>query len=161
MPKKASFTPAFLMMYFDGFFLSLETIDSLKVGLYIIYLNFLFMAALGVHCFVRAFSNCGKRGLLFVAVQISLQWPLVLQSTSSVAPGLPELWVPGSRAQPQQLATQAWSLCCVWDLPRSGIKLVSLALQESLTTEPSGKSQSRCTFINESPQFIHTFLVLI
>ena len=35
MPKKTSFTPAFLTMYFDGFFLSLETIHFLKVGLYI------------------------------------------------------------------------------------------------------------------------------
>ena len=103
MPKKASFTPAFLMMYFDGFFLSLETIDSLKVGLYIIYLNFLFMAALGVHCFVRAFSNCGKRGLLFVAVQISLQWPLVLQSTGSRAQRFQQLQHMGSAATAQGL----------------------------------------------------------
>ena len=29
---------------------------------------FLFLAALGLHCCVQAFSSCGKRGLLFVAV---------------------------------------------------------------------------------------------
>ena len=28
----------------------------------------LFLAALGLHCCVRAFSSCGERGLLFVAV---------------------------------------------------------------------------------------------
>ena len=30
---------------------------------------YLFLAALGLHCCVRAFSSCGERGLLFVAVR--------------------------------------------------------------------------------------------
>ena len=30
---------------------------------------YLFMAALGLHCCARAFSSCGKQGLLFVAVR--------------------------------------------------------------------------------------------
>ena len=29
---------------------------------------YLFMAVLGLHCCVRAFSSCGEQGLLFVAV---------------------------------------------------------------------------------------------
>ena len=29
---------------------------------------YLFMAALGLHCCAQAFSSCGERGLLFVAV---------------------------------------------------------------------------------------------
>ena len=29
---------------------------------------YLFLAALGLHCWVRAFSSCGEQGLLFVAV---------------------------------------------------------------------------------------------
>ena len=29
---------------------------------------YLFLAALGLRCCVRAFSSCGERGLLFVAV---------------------------------------------------------------------------------------------
>ena len=33
-----------------------------------IYFIYLFLAALGLRCCVRAFSSCGKRGLLFVAV---------------------------------------------------------------------------------------------
>ena len=33
-----------------------------------IYLFILFLAALGLRCCVRAFSSCGERGLLFVAV---------------------------------------------------------------------------------------------
>ena len=31
--------------------------------------NLLFVAVLGLHCCVRAFSSCGERGLLFVAVR--------------------------------------------------------------------------------------------
>ena len=30
---------------------------------------YLFMAVLGLRCCTRAFSSCGKRGLLFVAVR--------------------------------------------------------------------------------------------
>ena len=32
------------------------------------YLIYLFLAALGLHCCTRAFSGCGEQGLLFVAV---------------------------------------------------------------------------------------------
>ena len=35
---------------------------------YIYFFN-LFLAALGLSCHAQAFSSCGKRGLLFVAVQ--------------------------------------------------------------------------------------------
>ena len=34
-----------------------------------IYLICLFSAVLGLHCCVQAFSSCGERGLLFVAVR--------------------------------------------------------------------------------------------
>ena len=47
------------------------------------YLNFLFLAALGLHCFSRAFSSCGEQGLLFVAVLGLLIALLLLQSTGS------------------------------------------------------------------------------
>ena len=33
-----------------------------------IYLFYLFLAALGLCCCVQAFSSCGERGLLFIAV---------------------------------------------------------------------------------------------
>ena len=33
-----------------------------------IYLIYLFLAVLGLHCCAWAFSSCGERGLLFVAV---------------------------------------------------------------------------------------------
>ena len=34
----------------------------------LIYFIYLFLAALGLRCCARAFSSCGERGLLFVAV---------------------------------------------------------------------------------------------
>ena len=55
----------------------------------LIYL-FLFMAVLGLHFCARAFSSCGKRGPLFIAVRgpltitaLSLSRPLLLWSTGS------------------------------------------------------------------------------
>ena len=36
---------------------------------FLIYLIYLFLAVLGLHCCVLAFSSCGERGLLFVAVR--------------------------------------------------------------------------------------------
>ena len=33
-----------------------------------IYFIYLFLAALGLRCYTRAFSSCGERGLLFIAV---------------------------------------------------------------------------------------------
>ena len=35
---------------------------------YLVGGRFFFLAALGLRCCVRAFSSCGERGLLFVAV---------------------------------------------------------------------------------------------
>ena len=32
------------------------------------FLTYLFLAALGLHCYALSFSSCGERGLLFVAV---------------------------------------------------------------------------------------------
>ena len=40
----------------------------LKFYLFIYFIIIIFLAALGFHCCVWAFSSCGERGLLFVAV---------------------------------------------------------------------------------------------
>ena len=45
---------------------------------------YLYLAALGLHCCARAFSSCGKQGLLFVEVRrLLLPWLLLLQSRGS------------------------------------------------------------------------------
>ena len=67
----------------------------LKINLFI----YLFLAAMGLRCCVWAFSGCGERGLLFVAVN-----GLLIAVTSLVAEHrLQQLWLMGSRAQAQQL----------------------------------------------------------
>ena len=35
----------------------------------IFFLIYLFLAVLGLHCYVWAFSSCGEQGLLFVAMR--------------------------------------------------------------------------------------------
>ena len=58
-----------------------------------IYFIYLFLAALGLHCCMRAFSSCGEWGLLFIVVRGLLivagfsLWLLLLRSTGSRRPG--------------------------------------------------------------------------
>ena len=42
---------------------------TLHVHIFSILLFFFFLAALGLRCCARAFSSCGERGMLFVAVR--------------------------------------------------------------------------------------------
>ena len=80
----------------------------------------LFLAALGLHCFAWAFSSCGERGLLFVAVHGLLivvaslvQHKLYilgfqkLQRTGSV------VWCTGLAAPRHVGSSQTWDRTCV------------------------------------------------
>ena len=105
--------------------------------IYIFFLNkfilfILFLAVLGLRCCVQAFSSCGKRGLLFVAV-CGLQQ---LWCMGSVV-----VWLAGSRAQAQQLwhmgFVALWHVGSSWTRDRT----MSPALAGGfLTTAPTGKS---------------------
>ena len=49
---------------------SLTSKERLSLLSFLIYkFIYLFLAALGLRCCVRAFSSCGEQGLLFVAVR--------------------------------------------------------------------------------------------
>ena len=93
-----------------------------------IYL-FLFFAVLGVRFCARAFSSCGERGPLLIA----LRGPL------TVAASL----VAEHRLQMRRLSScGSWAqlLCGVWDLPTPGLEPVSPALAGRFsTTVPPGK----------------------
>ena len=115
---------------------------------FLIYI--LFLALLGLHCCARAFSSCGERGLLFVAVHglliavASLVVEHGLQGTRAsvvVARGLSSC---GSQALELRLSScdaQAQLLRGMWDLPRPGLEPVSPALAGGfLTTVPPGNS---------------------
>ena len=90
---------------------------------------YLFLAVLGLRCCARAFSNCGERGPLFIAVRGPL----------TVAASL----VAGHRFQTCRLSScgsRAQLLRSMWDLPRPGLEPVSPALAGRFsTTAPPGK----------------------
>ena len=87
------------------------------------------MAVLGLRFCARAFSSCGKRGPLFIAVR----GPLTI-ATSLVAE---------HRLQTRRLSncgSRAQLLRGMWDPPRPGLEPVSPALAGRLpTTAPPGK----------------------
>ena len=87
------------------------------------------MAVLGLRFCAWAFSSCGKRGPLFVAVR----GPLTIEASPAAEHRLQtrRLSSCGSRAQ---------LLHGMWDLPRPGLEPVSPALAGRLpTTAPPGK----------------------
>ena len=87
------------------------------------------MAVLGLRFRARAFSSCGKRGPLFIAVRGP--------PTIAASP------VAEHRLQTRRLSncgSRAQSLRGMWDLPRPGLEPVSSALAGRLsTTAPPGK----------------------
>ena len=110
---------------------------------------YLFLAALGLHCCALAFSSCGERGLLFVAVRRLLiavaslcyrAWALGMQDSVVVSCRLSSC---GSRALEGRLSscgTWAQLLRGMWDLPGPGLEPMSPALAgRFLTTAPPGK----------------------
>ena len=90
---------------------------------------YLFMAVLGLHFCARAFSSCGKRGPLFIAVCRPL----------TIAASL----VAEHRLQTRRLSncgSRAQLIRGMWDLPRPGLEPVSPALAGRFsTTAPPGK----------------------
>ena len=92
---------------------------------------YLFLAVLGLRFCARAFSSCGERGPLFIAVRGPL----------TVAASL----VAEHRLQTRRLSScgsRAQLLRGMWDPPRPGREPVSPALAGRLpTTAPPGKPQ--------------------
>ena len=89
------------------------------------------MAVLGLHFCARAFSSCGKRGPLFIAVRGPLTVAASLVAEHRLQ--MHRLSSCGSRAQ---------LLRGMWDLPRPGLEPVSPALAGRFsTTAPPGKPQ--------------------
>ena len=104
---------------------SSSVIDS---KMHIFFFN-LFLAVLGLRFCARAFSSCGERGPLFIAVR----GPLTIAASLVAEHGLQtrRLSSCGSRAQ---------LLCGMWDLPRPGLEPVSPSLTGRFsTTAPPGK----------------------
>ena len=92
------------------------------------------MAVLGLRFCARAFSSCGKREPLFIAVRgpltIAVRGPLIIAASLVAERRLSNC---GSRAQ---------LLRGMWDLPRPGLEPMSRALAGGFsTTAPPGKPE--------------------
>ena len=111
----------------------LSKVNNKKKNQFFLFLKFylfiLFMAVLGLRFCARAFSSCGKRGPLFIAVRGPL--------TVAASP------VAEHRLQTHRLSScGSWAqlLRGMWDPPRPGLEPVSPALAGRLsTTAPPGK----------------------
>ena len=107
------------------------------------------MAVLGLRFCVRAFSSCGKRGPLFIAVcgPLTVAASLVVEHRLQMR----RLSSCGSRAQ---------LLRGMWDPPRPGLKPVSPALAgRFLTTVPPGKPLMLLLMLNYAAVFLRTLWV--
>ena len=109
---------------------------------------YLFLAVLGLRFCARAFSRCGKRGPLFIAVR----GPLTIAASL----------VAEHRLQTRRLSScdsRAQLLRGMWDLPRPGLEPVSPALAGGLsTTAPPRKPEVAILKgeISKRHQFKHT-----
>ena len=105
---------------------------------------YLFMAVLCLRFCARAFSSCGKRGPLFIAVR----GPLTIAASL----------VAEHRLQTRRLSNcGSWAqlLHGMWDLPRPGLEPVSPALAGRFsTTAPPGKPPRNFIFAVSSVFFI-------
>ena len=120
----AYFSSFYFMMYMCNERLCFIMADFLKK-------IYLFWAVLGLRFCARAFSSCGKRGPLFIAVR----GPLTVAASLVAEHGLQtrRLSSCGSRAQ---------LLRGMWDPPRPGLEPASPALAGRFsTTAPPGKLQ--------------------
>ena len=132
---------------------------SMGLYTYIFFFRFylfiyLFLAALGLHCCARAFSSCGERGPLFIAVRGLLIAVACLcckaQALGARASVVVARWLSrcGSRDLERGLSscgTRASLLRSMWDLPGPGIEPMPPALAGGfLTTVPPGKSIWDC-----------------
>ena len=109
------------------------TISTFLPAFELLFKNFiyLFLAALGLRCCVRAFSSCGgERGLLCSrGAWISHRSGLFCRARALEHAGF------------RSCDSQAQLPCSMWDLPGPEFNLVPLALQGGfLTPEPAGKS---------------------
>ena len=125
------------MMLLYGLFFFFFKFYSYFIYYYYYYYYYFIFGCVGSSVRARAFSSCGKRGPLFIAVRRRLFIAVRGPFTIAAPP------VAGHRLQTRRLSScgsRAQSLRGMWDPPRPGLKPVSPALAGRLsTTAPPGK----------------------
>ena len=110
-----------------------------------LFLNYLFLAALGLCCCRFSFSSCGERKLPFVAVRRLLPVVASLAAEHGLQVcGLSRcsMWAP--ECSFSSCGTQTQLSGCMWDLPGLGIEPVFPALASGfLATGLQGKLQAK------------------
>ena len=124
----------------------------LKLFFFLIFIYlYLFLAVLGLRPCARAFSSCGKRGPLFIAVC----GPLTVVASP----------VAEHKLQTRRLSNcgpRAQLLRGMWDPPRPGLEPVFPALAGRLpTAAPPGKPAMLVLKINPIVGFVGNYLCLI
>ena len=116
--------------------------DLISYDFFFFIFIFYFLAVLGLRFCARAFSSCGKRGPLFIAVRRPLTAAASLAAEHRLQTH--RLSRCGSRAQ---------LLRGMWDLPGPGLEPVSPALAGRLpTTAPPGKPFIRFLILRQEHQ---------
>ena len=124
-------------------------------------LLYLFLAVLGLRCFVWTFSSCREQGLLFIVVSFLSLCCLLLGSMGSRCSSFSSC---GSWALDHGLrnfGTQALLLCNMWSLPRLEIQRLSPALAGGfLPTMPPGKSAKLIFKVEEFFLILFIFFII-
>ena len=126
-----SFLIFFCSCFMDAIFSFLSHRILIIVGAFIFFNLFiyLFLAVLGLRFCARAFSSCGERGPLFIAVR----GPLTIAASLIAEHRLQTRRLSSCGSRPKLLRG-------MWDLPRPGLEPVSPALAGGFsTTAPPGK----------------------
>ena len=118
------------------------------LNFYLLFVYYFFLAVLGLRFCARAFSSCGKRGPLFIA----MRGPLTIAASL----------VAEHRLQTRRLSScgsRAQLLRGMWDLSRPGLEPVSPALAGRFsTTAPPGKP-ALCSFIMLKRKMSNTSII--
>ena len=139
---------SFIHSFFFFFFYSIPSDQWLGILLLILFI-YLFLAVLGLRFCARAFSSCGERGPLLIAVR----GPLTVEASPVLEHRLQtrRLSSCGSRAQ---------LLGGTWDPPRPGHEPVSPALAGRLpTTAPPGKPLIHSFFYSSHKHLLSTYFM--
>ena len=134
-----------------------------------LFFVYLFLTALGLRCCAWAFSSCGERGLLFIAVHgllivvasLVVEHRLQVSGLQQFGTWAQQLWLAALEHMLSSCGAGAQLLRGMWDLPGPGIEPVTPALGGGfLNTAPPGKPESSHILFTLPPLMLNLFFVI-